>query len=139
MTKYCGSQFLIQIEDPGTPGTFLTIASLRSTGMSINNEQVDVTDKGSMPWRELAECGVRTMSLTGAGVFTDDETHDLMMQNSVTDGETIKLMKLVSGRGDFFTGLFQIATMDRSGEFNGAEEYSMSFESAAVVTYQAAP
>lgn len=137
--KYCGKDFLIQKEDLVTPLTYNTVAALRSTGMSINNEQVDVTEKGSMPWRQLIECGVRTISLTGAGIFTDDATHDELVADAMTDGQTIRNFQIVSGRGDKFAGPFQIASLERTGEYNGAEEYSISLESAGAIVYTPAP
>ena len=137
-TKFCGKDLLIQLEDV-IPSTFTTIGGFRSNGVTINNEQVDVTDKGTMPWRQLIECGIRTMSLAGSGVFTDDEVMKRMVAHSVTDGETIQNFKIISGAGDTFEGLFQIASLERTGEHNGAEEFSLTLESAGIIAYTPAP
>lgn len=115
-----------------------TIGGLRSTGMTINNEQVDVTDKGDVPWRQLlAGAGVRSMSLSGSGVFSDNAAVTTLQADAMSG--TFETLKLISGRGDSFTGSFQIATFERNGEYNGAEQFSVSFESAAQITYTPAP
>jgi TP901-1 family phage major tail protein len=135
MAKYCGKDFLIQRET-ATPGQYATIGFLRSTSMSINNETVDVTTKDDMPWRQLlAECGVRSMSLSGAGVFSDNAT----VNSVITDvmAGTIGNYQIISGHGDKFTGLFQPVSFERSGEYNDSEQYSITLESGGEITFTA--
>lgn len=68
-----GRAFLLQVGDGDPGGTgelFTTVAGLRSTSLSLNNETVDVTTKDSAPWRELlANAGIRSMQVQGSGVF----------------------------------------------------------------------
>lgn len=118
-------------------GLFQTIAGMRSTSLSINNEQVDVTDKGDVPWRTLLAVGIRSMELSASGIFSDDlSLADIM--NDVTAGSIVNF-QVTSGRGDKFQGDFLVASCERSGEYNGAEQYSLSLASAGVVTYTSAP
>lgn len=137
MAKFCGKDFLIQAGDGGDPEDFTTIAYMTSTSMTLNNEQVDVTTKTDMPWRALAACGVQSMSVSLSGVFTDDATHVQAQQDAFDD--VIKNYTLISGAGDSFSGAFQIASIERSGEHNNAEQFSMSLESAGTITYTPAP
>ena len=139
MANYCGKDLLIQIEDPAVPGTFVTIADLRDTSVSINNESVDVTTKTTMSWRQLIDCGVRTMSISGSGVFSDDAALADFVDSVIGNTSTIANYRVISGRGDQFQGAFQATTHDRNGSFNGAEEYSLSLESAGDITYTPAP
>lgn len=123
----------------GTFG-FGTIGGMRSNSMTINNEQVDVTDKGDVPWRQLLGCGIKSMSMSGSGVFNDDFDLTQVMAFAVgTMAQSIQTFRLVSGRGDSFAGEYQIATLERSGEYNQSEMYSLSLESAGAITYTAAP
>ena len=73
-----GSAFLLKDNSSGTPQT---IGGLRSTSMTINGETVDVTNKDSATFtgssghdigRVLgANMGIRSMTLSASGVFTD--------------------------------------------------------------------
>lgn len=135
-TKYCGKDLLIQRFRQST-NAYVTIASMRSTGVSINNEEVDVTDKGSAQWKQLLQCGVRSMALTAAGMFTDSSTHDELMTDA-TNG-AIHDFKIISGRGDTFVGPFLVASLERTGEYNGAEQFSLSLSSAGAIEYTPAP
>ena len=136
MAKYCGKDLLIQRLKTG-PSTYATIAGMRSTSVKINNEQVDVTDKGDESWRQLLGCGVRSMELSASGVFTDAESLEDIMLDVTTGG--IVQFKIISGRGDTFVGMFQVVSCERNGEYNGAEQYSLTLASAGAVVYTAAP
>lgn len=118
-------------------GNYTTIAGMRSTSMSINNEQVDVTDKGDVPWRQLLAVGIRSMELSAAGVFSDGTSIGDIMSD-VTSGAIVEF-KIISGRGDYFVGLFLVASCERSGEYNQAEQYTLSLASAGAIAYTPAP
>ena len=79
-----GSSFLLKDNSTGTPAT---IGGLRSTSMTINGEMVDITDKdagefisgGNEKARVLLQGGgVRSMSITASGVFTDSSTENIL-------------------------------------------------------------
>lgn len=134
MAKYNGDLFLIKLgNEDGPPETFTTIACMRSTSLSLNNEQIDVTSKCDTPWRELIEGGIRSMSLSLSGIFNDDATIDSI--NDIALAGTIKNYEIVSERGDSYTGAFQISSFERSGEYNDAEQYSVSLESSGTITH----
>ena len=136
MAKYCGKDLLIQ-RLKTAPSTYETIAGMKSTGLKINNEAVDVTDKGDVPWRQLLQCGIRSMELTAAGIFSDNVSlADIM--GDVTSGAIVQF-QIISGRGDKFVGMFLVQSCDRSGEYNGAELYSLTLSSAGAIVYTAAP
>lgn len=138
MAKYCGKDLLIQRQlAVGPPITYSTIAGMRSTGLTINNEQVDVTDKGDVPWRQLLACGIRSMELSASGIFSDATVLASLMTD-VTTGAIVNF-KIISGRGDMFVGAFLITSCERNGEYNGAEQYTLSLASAGAIAYTAAP
>jgi TP901-1 family phage major tail protein len=115
----------------------VTVAGMRSTGLTINNEQVDVTDKGDVPWRQLLAVGIRSMELSASGIFSNAAVLSDIM-NDVTNG-SIVTFKAISGRGDYFDGDFLVSSCERNGEYNGAEQYSLSLSSAGAVVYTPAP
>jgi len=130
---YKGSLFLIQVGSGGGGETFTTVACARSTSFSLNSEQIDVTSKCTMPWKTLIEGGIRSASASFSGIFNNDATLATMITKA-RDG-VISNFKLVSARGDSFTGAFQVTSMERSGEYNDAEQYSFSLESSGAITF----
>ena len=126
-------------------GSLTTLAGLRSTGMTINGEMVDVTNKdssalvsgGADKGRELLEGGaIRSMSITASGVFTDSALEN-DIRVSAQKGQ-IREYKLVFGDGDDITGNFLITSYERAGEFNGEETYSLTLESSGQLTHTSA-
>ena len=66
-----GSAFLLKVGDGAATPVYSTVAGLRTTQMSVNGDAVVITNKGSGAWRELLSgAGVRSVSVSGAGVFT---------------------------------------------------------------------
>ena len=69
-----GSAFLLKIGDGAAPPTSRTGAGLRTTQLSVNGEAVNVTTKDSGGWRELLSgAGVRSVSVSAAGIFTGSD------------------------------------------------------------------
>jgi TP901-1 family phage major tail protein len=133
MAKYCGKDLLIQMGNGASPEVFTTIGSMKSNSLTINNEQVDVTTKDDMAWRALLACGVRSMSLAASGPLSSDAMQKALELAANTS--PIKNFKVVSGRLDTYTGAFEITSFGRSGEHNGAEQFTVSLESAGPITY----
>jgi|TARA_E500000318_G_scaffold51674_2_gene48347 TP901-1 family phage major tail protein len=134
-----GSSFLLKDNSTGTPAT---IGGLRSTSMTINGEMVDVTDKdanafissGNDKARILLQGGgVRSMSLSASGVFTDSSTENIL-RGFAFDG-AIQNYDLVFSDGSKISGAFLITSYERAGEFNGEETYSVTLESSNTITY----
>lgn len=134
-----GSSFLLKENSTGTPAT---VGGLRSTSMTINGEMVDITDKdagafissGNDKARVLLQGGgVRSMSLSASGVFTDSSTENLV-RGFAFDG-AIQNYDLVFSDGSKIAGAFLITSYERAGEFNGEETYSLTLESSNTITY----
>jgi TP901-1 family phage major tail protein len=134
-----GSSFLLKDNSTGTPAT---IGGLRSTSMSINGEMVDVTTKDSNAFitsgndkaRDLLQGGgIRSMSISASGVFTDSSTENIL-RGFAFDG-AIQNYDLIFGDGSKVAGAFLITSYERAGEYNGEETYSVSLESHNTITY----
>lgn len=132
---YQGKDFLLQLGATAGTGTtpYATVAGMRSTSLSLNNEMIDVTNKDNVPWRTLIEGGVQSMSVSLAGVFKDHATLQDMMTIAFAGG--IRNFKLISGEGDSFTGAFKLSKLERAGEYNKEETYSISLESSGAITF----
>ena len=134
-----GSSFLLKENSTGTPAT---VGGLRSTSMTINGEAVDITTKDSNAFissgndkaRDLLQGGgVRSMTLSASGLFTDSSTENLV-RGFAFDG-AIQNYDLVFSDGSKISGAFLITSYERAGEFNGEETYSLTLESSNTITY----
>ncbi|AXJ96931.1 MULTISPECIES: phage major tail protein, TP901-1 family [unclassified Sphingomonas] len=127
-----GSAFLLKIGDGGVTPAFATVAGLRTTQLSINGEAVVVTTKDSGGWRQLLSgAGVRSVSVSGAGVFTGSAAEGRIRGNALAG--TIDDYRLSFEGGDSMTGRFLVTRLDYAGDFNGERSYTLSLESAGPV------
>lgn len=121
----------------GTGGGATTVAGLRTTSMTLNNQMVDVTTKDNAPYRTLLEDGgIRSMTISGGGVFTDAASEETIRGYAVAN--TINAMTLAFPNGDKFEGSFQITSYERAGAHDGEETYALTLESSGQVTFTAA-
>lgn len=127
-----GSAFLLKVGDGGFPPAYATIAGLRTTQLSINGEGVNVTTKDSGGWRELLSgAGVRSVSVSGAGIFTGSAAEGRIKGNALS-GVTDDYELSFEG-GERMQGRFLITRLDYAGDYNGERNYTLSLESSGPV------
>ncbi|MFD2175179.1 phage major tail protein, TP901-1 family [Rhodobacter lacus] len=136
MAAQNGKDLLIKLDLTGS-GQFETIAGLRATRISFNAETVDVTSLESAGgWRELlAGAGVRSASLSGAGVFKDAGTDERARQ-IFFDGERPDFQVIIPDFG-VVEGPFMITSIDYAGNHNGEATYEMAMASAGALSFTA--
>ena len=127
-----GSAFLLKVGDGGTPVAYATVAGLRTTQLSVNGEAVNVTSKDSAGWRELLSgAGVRSVSVSGAGIFTGSAA-EVRIRNNALAG-IIDDYELSFESGERMRGRFLVTRLDYAGDYNGERSYTMSLESSGAV------
>lgn len=127
-----GSAFLLKVGDGAEPPVFTTVAGLRTTQMAINADTVVVTNQGSGGWRELlGGAGVRSVSLSGSGVFTGSAA-ELRIKAQALAG-TIDDYRVSFESGATVTAKFLITRLDYAGDFNGERTYTLALESSGAV------
>jgi TP901-1 family phage major tail protein len=127
-----GSAFLLKVGDGAATPVYSTVAGLRTTQMSINGDAVVITNKGSGGWRDLLSgAGVRSVSVSGAGVFTGSLS-ELRIKNSAFAG-LIDDYELSFESGERLQGKFLVTRLDYAGDFNGERSYTMALESSGAV------
>ncbi len=132
MSIESGAAFLLKIGDGGTPEGFQTVAGLRTTQMTLATEPVVVTNKGSGGWRQLLPAGgVRSVSISGAGVFTGSVA-ELRLKSLVMNG-AVDRFEVSFESGERLRGAFQVTRLDYSGDFNGERSFALSLESSGPV------
>ncbi len=138
MAAQKGKDLLIKIDMTGE-GAFQTVAGLRATRITFNSETVDVTNLQSAGgWRELlAGSGVRSASISGSGVFRDQDTDEKARQ-IFFDGD-IPIFQVIIPDFGTVEGLFQITSIEYSGAHDGEAVYELSLASAGELTFVATP
>ncbi len=136
MAVQSGKDLLIKVDMIGD-GTFATLAGLRSQRIALNAETVDVTSLESAGgWRELlAGAGVKSASVTGAGVFRDANT-DGRARQIFFDAEMPDFQVIVPSFG-IIEGPFQITALEYSGTHNGEATFEMTLSSAGALVFTA--
>lgn len=127
-----GSAFLLKVGDGAVTPVFSTVAGLRTTQLSINGDAVVITNKGSGGWRDLLSgAGVRSVSVSGAGVFTGSAAESRIRGSAMT-GITDDY-ELSFESGERLKGKFLVTRLDYAGDFNGERSYTMALESSGPV------
>ena len=132
MVAQKGKDLLLKIDNDGA---FLTVAGLRSKRLAFNAETIDITDAESAGrWRELlGGAGVQRASLTGAGIFKDQES-DALVRAAFFAGSILAWQILIPAFGTL-TGPFQVTALEYSGEHNGEIRFELALESAGSLTF----
>jgi len=134
MAAQKGRNFLLK-QGTATGGT--TLAGMRVTGLTVNNEQVDVTNKDSGGWRTLLEgAGTQSLDISVEGVFTNAVVEHTVRGYALAN--SINAFGLLFPDGDYIDGSWAISNYQRSGAFNAEETYSMSLQSSGAPTYTSA-
>ena len=111
---------------------YTTVAGLRTTQLSINGDPIVITNKGSGAWRELLSgAGVRSVSVSGAGVFTGSAA-EIRIRNNALSG-LLDNYELNFESGERLQGSFLVARLDYAGDFNGERSYTLALESSGPV------
>jgi predicted secreted protein len=130
MTKVAGRKVKIK---QGTGNSAVLIAGARSDSLTINNEPIDVTDKGDNGWRTmLDEASVRSVDGTVSGLVSGDSliAQALGPTNSLLGEYEIE----VEGLG-VFSGQFWFSNIDLQAPHDDAFEFTASFASSGEVTW----
>ena len=135
MAAQRGRDILIRIMDGGD---YVTVAGLRTKRLAFDAATVDVTDSESIGrWRELlVGAGVRRLTVTGAGLFKD-RASDELVRAAFFDGMARNWQLVVPDFGAL-TGAFEIASLEYAGEHDGEATFQMTLESAGPIAFEAA-
>jgi len=135
MSAERGSAFLLKVGNGATPVVWQTVAGLRTTQLSINGELVAITSKDSGGWRELLSgAGVRSVSVSGAGIFTGSAAEVRVKGNALSGA--IDAYRLSFESGETLSGQFLVTRLDYAGDYNGERSYTLSLESSGPVVSQ---
>jgi len=128
----------INIDADGT-GTseeaFQTLGGLRTKSISLNAEEVDVTNHDSNQWKTLLSgAGIKSVALSADGVFKDDWSAKRV--RGYFDGQYLRNYRLCTNSdGDYWGGCFKITSLEQSGDYNAESAFSIAMSSSGSVSY----
>lgn len=121
-----GRNYLLQMKM--STGSYLNVGGQRTTAFTLDNEPVDVTNKDSNRFRTLLESGgTRSLNVASSGVFVNDAALQALQGNALND--IFSDLKLIFEDGSSITGTFQVASLEKAGEYNGEVTYSLTIQS----------
>lgn len=121
----------------GAVASSTTVAGLKETTLSLNNEMVDVTTKDSAGYRTLlAQAGTQSLTISASGTAATETGFETIQNYAFAN--SINTMNVIFGDGDTIEGSFQITKFDVAGSYNGAQTYSITLESSGQWTFTAA-
>tara|TARA_R110000803_G_scaffold72752_4_gene136463 strand:- start:198 stop:623 length:426 start_codon:yes stop_codon:yes gene_type:complete len=140
MAKQLGRALLLKIGDDASPEVFANLAGINSKSLTINNASIDVTTPdASSPegalWTETLN-GVKNVSLSGDGFFTDSTTELRMNTVAMANDNVCNFTVTVPAFGTY-SAAFRIASLEFGGESEGGVTYSISLESTGTVAFAA--
>jgi TP901-1 family phage major tail protein len=135
MAAQAGKDILLKISD-GASG-FVSVAGLRARTISLNAKTIDATDSDSTGrWRELlAGAGVRSVAVSGSGVFRDASS-DAQVRTSFFE-QSARTWRLVVPDFGQLEGPFLVAALEYAGDHDGEAAFAISLASAGAVTFTA--
>ncbi len=138
MAAQKGSELLIKVGDGASPEVFTTIAGLQTKSLAINAEQVDVTtaDDTSKFRQLLAGAGIKSVEVSGNGVFKDDASEETVRAEMFA--QTHKNYQVIVPDFGTFEGAFQITSLEYGGDHRLEATWSMAMASAGDIAFTAA-
>jgi TP901-1 family phage major tail protein len=129
-----GRDVLIKIADGEA---FVTVAGIRAKTISLNARTVDGTSGESEgAWRELiAGAGVKSASVSGAGVFKDAASDALLQQAFFA--QAVRAFQLTIPDSGILEGPFLIEALDYSGDHDGEAAFAITLASAGALSFTA--
>jgi len=137
MAAQAGKDILLKIGDGADPESFTSVAGLRAKTISLNARSVETTHADSPGrWRELlGGAGVRSASVSGAGIFVDSAADETVRAVFFTQAK--RRWQLVIPDFGALTGDFLVTALEYSGRHDGEAAYSLSLASAGEIGFAA--
>lgn len=121
-----GRDLLLKVEDEGN---FMTVSGLRTKSIRLNAQTVDVTDMQSNGWTELLpEAGIRSIAITGSGVFRDAQS-DALIRSAFFAQTVLNAQMILPGFGTI-TSPILVSGLTYGGTFKGEATFELTLVSA---------
>lgn len=110
----------------------LTILGIQTKGLSVNNEQVDVSDENSNGWKEtLNIAGDKSVEFSFSGIVKNLT----LLQSILTTGSQMHDCTITYKDGSTVTGEFFLGSYSDTGEYNGSYTFDAALSSSEAITF----
>lgn len=134
MSAKLGRDLLLRVD---TGDGYTTVAGLRTKSVKFNSATVDVTDSGSGGWTELLpEAGLRTVSVTGSGVFRDAAS-DARLRAAFFAQTPLDAQMIMPGFGTI-TAPVLVTALSYGGTYRGEATFDLTLSASGEVAFAAA-
>lgn len=134
MSARKGSLVLIKVGNGATTEVFSTVGGLLVSHMLLNRALVDGSTLESQDYRKLLSgAGMKSMRISGSGIFTDAASEELLRGYAFDGGS--HNYRFIFANGAYCAGPFVISRYERRGDYDEEEIYALTLESAGVVNY----
>jgi TP901-1 family phage major tail protein len=133
-----GQLMVLKAGDGEASEEFTTVAMQRVTGLAINGEVIDITNKDSEGFRQLLDGGnVRSLTITAEGIFGDDASQ-LLMESRCLDGSINNYQVVFDGGRTYEMGGV-VTSVEYTGNHDDVHTYSTTIESSDEPTITPTP
>lgn len=132
-----GRLMRIKAGDGGDPETFTAIAGAREESFTLENGEINITNKDSNARRELLDGGTQSINLSVSGVhIAGTSASDLF---SKARAGSIDNYEIEWEDGETLEGAFQVRNFERTGNHEGEVTFTCELQSSGDYTHSAAP
>lgn len=113
------------------------VAGVRSKGVTINKEPIDVTTDDDEGWRKLLnKPATKSVDISVEGVTKDDSLRETIMTG---ESAVLAVLAVEYSDGSFLIGDFHLVSVEETGEYEDAVTFSGSLQSSGAVVFVPAP
>jgi len=110
------------------------IAKIRTKGVSVANEPIDVTGDSDDGWRnQLDEAGEKQVNISVAGIVINDDLRKASLGNDISGA-----VVMTWPDGSSVSGTFNLTSYNENGEYNGAIAFEAELQSQGPVLHDSA-
>lgn len=132
MTAYAGNDFLLYIEDSGSPGTYILVGGGKSCSVAFDGSPAISTDNiGQNAAAVIPSTMVCGCSVSGSGIFSDSEG-EAQLLTAAFSADTVNF-KIKFANLRQLVGSFYVTSFSRSGDMGAAEGYSFSLQGDDII------
>lgn len=122
---FSGTEFLVDIENPSSLGTYITVGGGRSASVSLDGGPVVANDFiGQISELAVPNTGVCACRVSGSGLFVDSAGEEQLLQLKMSCGAWNFRIRFANSRQ--LVGSFYVTQFSRSGDMSAAEGYSFA-------------
>lgn len=136
MAKIAGVDVLVKIEDPTTPGTFITLGGQSGATLNRSTNTIDATSKDANGWAENL-AGVNSWGVECEGFIVASDAAYTALEDA-WEGRSLVTVQVLMPSGKKYTGDAIITDFPNEFPQDGAATYSLTLTGTGALTRAAA-